>query len=171
MQCEGVQTESLDALLSVAIQCVSSGPEERPTMHRVVQILESEVMTPCPSDFYDSSSDWNPSQKKNQNFLSFLILCLLSATALLHMIKWRKLRRRKRDSQSLPSYISIFIYSFFYCRLQKTTKCTLSISSSKSEATGLQQVGIFILQGFLFSTSVWAIHSPHPPPMGVLFFF
>ncbi|KAK4486261.1 hypothetical protein RD792_008931 [Penstemon davidsonii] len=56
-QCEGVQVESLDALLSIAIQCVSSGPEDRPTMHRVVQILESEVMTPCPSDFYDSSSD------------------------------------------------------------------------------------------------------------------
>ncbi|XP_048319456.1 LRR receptor-like serine/threonine-protein kinase FEI 1 [Ziziphus jujuba] len=56
-QCEGVQSESLDALLSVAIQCVSSSPEDRPTMHRVVQLLESEVMTPCPSDFYDSNSD------------------------------------------------------------------------------------------------------------------
>lgn len=55
--CEGVQQESLDALLSVAMQCVSSSPEERPTMHRVVQVLESEVMTPCPSDFYDSNSD------------------------------------------------------------------------------------------------------------------
>ncbi|WCJ20525.1 Leucine-rich repeat protein kinase family protein [Euphorbia peplus] len=55
--CEGVQTESLDALLSVATQCVSSVPEERPTMHRVVQLLESEVMTPCPSDFYDSNSE------------------------------------------------------------------------------------------------------------------
>ncbi|XP_043695111.1 LRR receptor-like serine/threonine-protein kinase FEI 1 isoform X2 [Telopea speciosissima] len=55
--CEGVQAESLDALLSVAIQCVSSIPEDRPTMHRVVQLLESEVMTPCPSDFYDSNSD------------------------------------------------------------------------------------------------------------------
>lgn len=55
--CEGVQTESLDALISVATQCVSSNPDERPTMHRVVQILESEVMTPCPSDLYDSSSD------------------------------------------------------------------------------------------------------------------
>ncbi|XP_058777577.1 LRR receptor-like serine/threonine-protein kinase FEI 2 [Vicia villosa] len=52
--CEGVQVESLDALLSVAIQCVSSSPEDRPTMHRVVQLLESEVVTPCPSDFYDS---------------------------------------------------------------------------------------------------------------------
>ncbi|KAL7150588.1 hypothetical protein ABFS83_05G123400 [Erythranthe nasuta] len=57
LHCERVQAESLDALLSIAMQCVSSVPDERPTMHRVVQILESEVMTPCPSDFYDSSSD------------------------------------------------------------------------------------------------------------------
>lgn len=57
VQCEGVQLESLDALLSVAIQCVSSSPEDRPTMHRVIQMLESEVMTPCPSDYYDSNSD------------------------------------------------------------------------------------------------------------------
>ncbi|KAM7250682.1 hypothetical protein ACFE04_022565 [Oxalis oulophora] len=54
LNCEGVQSESFDALLSVAIQCVSSNPEDRPTMHRVIQLLESEVMTPCPSDFYDS---------------------------------------------------------------------------------------------------------------------
>ncbi|CAE6031306.1 unnamed protein product [Arabidopsis arenosa] len=54
--CEGVERESLDALLSIATKCVSSSPDERPTMHRVVQLLESEVMTPCPSDFYDSSS-------------------------------------------------------------------------------------------------------------------
>ncbi|CAN7061944.1 unnamed protein product [Brassica rapa subsp. trilocularis] len=55
--CQGVETESLDALLSIATKCVSSSPDERPTMHRVVQLLESEVMTPCPSEFYDSSSD------------------------------------------------------------------------------------------------------------------
>ncbi|RWR87248.1 LRR receptor-like serine/threonine-protein kinase FEI 1 isoform X1 [Cinnamomum micranthum f. kanehirae] len=55
--CEGVRTESLDALLSVAIQCVSSSPEDRPTMHRVVLVLDSEVMTPCPSDFYESNSE------------------------------------------------------------------------------------------------------------------
>lgn len=55
--CEGVRAESLDALISIAIQCVSSNPDDRPTMHRVVQVLESEVMTPCPSDFYDSSSE------------------------------------------------------------------------------------------------------------------
>ncbi|AQL07786.1 Putative leucine-rich repeat receptor-like protein kinase family protein [Zea mays] len=54
LNCEGVHTETLDALLSLAKQCVSSLPEERPTMHRVVQMLESDVVTPCPSDFYDS---------------------------------------------------------------------------------------------------------------------
>ncbi|XP_023768631.1 LRR receptor-like serine/threonine-protein kinase FEI 1 [Lactuca sativa] len=56
-ECEGVEAETSDALLSVAIQCVSPSPEDRPTMDRVVKTLESEVMTPCPSDFYDSSSD------------------------------------------------------------------------------------------------------------------
>ncbi|CAI9771655.1 unnamed protein product [Fraxinus pennsylvanica] len=55
--CDGVQAESLDTLLSIANQCVSSGPEDRPTMHRVVQILESEITNPCPSDFYDLNSD------------------------------------------------------------------------------------------------------------------
>ncbi|XP_022851261.1 LRR receptor-like serine/threonine-protein kinase FEI 1 isoform X3 [Olea europaea var. sylvestris] len=55
--CEGVQSESLDTLLSIANRCVSSGPEDRPTMHRVVQILESEITTTFPSDFYDSNSD------------------------------------------------------------------------------------------------------------------
>ncbi|KAK1273960.1 LRR receptor-like serine/threonine-protein kinase FEI 1 [Acorus gramineus] len=55
--CEGVQGESLDALLLVASQCISSSPDDRPTMHRVVQVLESEVMTPCPSDYYDSNSE------------------------------------------------------------------------------------------------------------------
>ncbi|KAJ0716115.1 putative protein kinase RLK-Pelle-LRR-XIIIa family [Helianthus annuus] len=57
VNCAGVESATLDAVLSLAIQCVSSTPEERPTMHRVVQTLESEIMTPCPSDFYDSSSD------------------------------------------------------------------------------------------------------------------
>ncbi|KAL1556936.1 LRR receptor-like serine/threonine-protein kinase FEI 1 [Salvia divinorum] len=57
LHCERVQAETFDALLAVAAQCVSSCPEDRPTMQQVVQILESEIMTPCPSDFYDSSSD------------------------------------------------------------------------------------------------------------------
>ncbi|PWA84313.1 serine/threonine/dual specificity protein kinase, catalytic domain-containing protein [Artemisia annua] len=55
--CEGVEAETVDPLLSVAILCVSTSPEDRPTMHMVVKTLESDVMTPCPSDFYDSSSD------------------------------------------------------------------------------------------------------------------
>ncbi|GLJ12606.1 hypothetical protein SUGI_0194480 [Cryptomeria japonica] len=56
-RCGGVQSESFEAMLQVAIQCVSASPENRPTMHRALQILESEVMSPCPSDFYDSNSE------------------------------------------------------------------------------------------------------------------
>ncbi|XP_011625311.1 LRR receptor-like serine/threonine-protein kinase FEI 1 isoform X1 [Amborella trichopoda] len=55
--CEGVQEESFDALLSIAINCVSSNVKERPTMHRVVHMLEFEVLAPCPSDFSYSSFD------------------------------------------------------------------------------------------------------------------
>ncbi|PWA60021.1 hypothetical protein CTI12_AA386640 [Artemisia annua] len=54
---EGVESEILNALLSLAIQCVSSTPEDRSTMYRVVQTLESEIMTLYPSDFSDSASD------------------------------------------------------------------------------------------------------------------
>ena len=53
-KCEGVNMESLDALLQVATQCLSPMPENRPTMHEVVKMLEAEIMSPCPSDFYDS---------------------------------------------------------------------------------------------------------------------
>ncbi|KAH0644303.1 hypothetical protein KY284_032187 [Solanum tuberosum] len=51
--CRLVKTESLDALLSVATQCVSSNPEERPTMQTIVQIIDT-IVSPCPSD---SNSD------------------------------------------------------------------------------------------------------------------
>ncbi|KAG5589188.1 hypothetical protein H5410_039702 [Solanum commersonii] len=43
-----VDTESLDALLSVATQCVSSNPEERPTMQTIVQIIDT-IVSPCPA--------------------------------------------------------------------------------------------------------------------------
>ncbi|WMV40413.1 hypothetical protein MTR67_033798 [Solanum verrucosum] len=51
--CRLVKTESLDALLSVATQCVSSNPEERPTMQIIVQIIDT-IVSPCPSN---SNSD------------------------------------------------------------------------------------------------------------------
>lgn len=90
-QCEGIQAESLDALLSIAIQCVSSAPEDRPTMHRVVQILESEVTTPCPSDFYDSSSEWKASNEGRTNlFGTEWFYCLIQPKwASKHMQKHR----------------------------------------------------------------------------------
>lgn len=87
-QCEGVQTESLDALLSIAIQCVSSAPEDRPTMHRVVQILESEVTTPCPSDFYDSGSDWRELQRRDKEI--FYVRGIASVASHKLNSKWSK---------------------------------------------------------------------------------
>nr|QAS62473.1 LRR receptor-like kinase family protein [Sedum alfredii] len=55
--CGFVPSERLDALLSIAILCVSPNAEARPTMHRLLQVLESEVMTPWPSELYDLNSD------------------------------------------------------------------------------------------------------------------
>ncbi|MCO5596574.1 hypothetical protein L7F22_050639 [Adiantum nelumboides] len=55
--CEGVLTESLEGLLQIATLCLSPMPDDRPTMHEVVKMLEAEILSPCPSDFYDSNSD------------------------------------------------------------------------------------------------------------------
>lgn len=80
--CEGVQGESLDTLLSIANQCVSSGPDDRPTMHRVVQILESEITTPCPSDFYDSNSEWRLNcEMKRGDIFAIIIRCFVQQNA------------------------------------------------------------------------------------------
>eukprot|EP01018_Ginkgo_biloba_P001409 Gb_27837 [translate_table: standard] len=49
--------ESMEAVLQIVVRCIASIPEERPTMNRVVQMLEAEIMSPCPSDFYDSNSE------------------------------------------------------------------------------------------------------------------
>ena len=105
--CEGVQVESLDALLSVAIQCVSSSPEDRPTMHRVVQVLESEVMTPCPSDFYDSSCDWNPFSDSEDMFE------FTSITAASGKNKEAMHKHEKEGLESAAALYLHFIRSFF----------------------------------------------------------
>ncbi|KAH7428068.1 hypothetical protein KP509_10G074200 [Ceratopteris richardii] len=56
-RCEGVSPESLEALLQIATLCLCPMPDDRPTMHEVVKMLEAEMMSPYPSDFYDSNSD------------------------------------------------------------------------------------------------------------------
>ncbi|KAK9036463.1 hypothetical protein V6N11_078464 [Hibiscus sabdariffa] len=57
-RCNDADMETLEAILEVAAKCTDANPDERPTMNQVVQLLEQEVMSPCPSDFYDSHSDY-----------------------------------------------------------------------------------------------------------------
>ncbi|KAA3475806.1 LRR receptor-like serine/threonine-protein kinase FEI 1 [Gossypium australe] len=57
-RCNDADMETLEAILEVAAKCTDANPDERPTMSQVVQLLEQEVMSPCPSDFYDSHSDY-----------------------------------------------------------------------------------------------------------------
>lgn len=55
--CEAMQIESLEAMLCIAMRCTKPTPEERPTMQMVVKMLESEIMSPCSTDFYESNSE------------------------------------------------------------------------------------------------------------------
>lgn len=57
-RCNDADMETLEAILELAAKCTDANPDERPTMSQVVQLLEQEVMSPCPSDFYDSHSDY-----------------------------------------------------------------------------------------------------------------
>lgn len=57
-RCSDADTETLEAILEIAARCTDANPEERPTMNQVLQLLEQEVMSPCPSDFYESQSDY-----------------------------------------------------------------------------------------------------------------
>ncbi|KAK8587423.1 hypothetical protein V6N13_086410 [Hibiscus sabdariffa] len=57
-RCNDTDIETLEAILEVAAKCTDANPDERPTMNQVVQLLEQEVMSPCPSDFYDSHSEY-----------------------------------------------------------------------------------------------------------------
>jgi len=79
-RCGRVPRDSIEAVLEIAARCIAANPEERPTMNRVVQMLEEETMSPnsrefcpivntvvqmleeetmspCHSEFYDSCSD------------------------------------------------------------------------------------------------------------------
>ncbi|KAL8150710.1 hypothetical protein V2J09_020518 [Rumex salicifolius] len=57
-RCNDADIETLEAFLDIAARCTDSNPDERPTMNQVLQLLEQEVMSPCPSDFYESQSDY-----------------------------------------------------------------------------------------------------------------
>lgn len=58
-RCRDADVETVEAVLEIAARCTDSNPDDRPTMQQVLQFLEQEVMSPCPSDFYESHSDYS----------------------------------------------------------------------------------------------------------------
>ncbi|KAG5618231.1 hypothetical protein H5410_018055 [Solanum commersonii] len=58
--CRDADAETVEAIIEIAARCTDANPDDRPTMQQVLQYLEQEVMSPCPSDFYDEShSDYS----------------------------------------------------------------------------------------------------------------
>ncbi|KAK9995953.1 hypothetical protein SO802_020639 [Lithocarpus litseifolius] len=57
-RCKDADIETVEAVLEIAARCTDAIPDDRPSMNQVVQLLEQEVMSPCPSDFYESHSDY-----------------------------------------------------------------------------------------------------------------
>ncbi|XP_015577706.1 LRR receptor-like serine/threonine-protein kinase FEI 2 [Ricinus communis] len=58
-RCSDADLESVEAILEIAARCTDANPDDRPTMNQALQLLEQEVMSPCPSDFYESQSDYS----------------------------------------------------------------------------------------------------------------
>ncbi|KAI4336044.1 hypothetical protein L6164_014620 [Bauhinia variegata] len=56
-RCSDADLGSVEAVLELAARCTDANPDERPSMNQVLQLLEQEVMSPCPSDFYETHSD------------------------------------------------------------------------------------------------------------------
>ncbi|XP_034215779.1 LRR receptor-like serine/threonine-protein kinase FEI 1 isoform X2 [Prunus dulcis] len=56
-RCTDADSETVEAILEIAARCTDANPDDRPSMNQVLQLLEQEVMSPCPSDFYESHSD------------------------------------------------------------------------------------------------------------------
>ncbi|ONI08562.1 hypothetical protein PRUPE_5G185500 [Prunus persica] len=56
-RCTDADSETVEAILEIAARCTDANPDDRPSMSQVLQLLEQEVMSPCPSDFYESHSD------------------------------------------------------------------------------------------------------------------
>ncbi|CAL0330643.1 unnamed protein product [Lupinus luteus] len=56
-RCRDADVGSLEVLLDVAARCTDANADDRPSMNQVLQIMEQEIMSPCPSEFYESHSD------------------------------------------------------------------------------------------------------------------
>ncbi|XP_023515677.1 LRR receptor-like serine/threonine-protein kinase FEI 2 [Cucurbita pepo subsp. pepo] len=58
-RCKNADVETLEAILEIAARCTNGNPAMRPTMNQVLQLLEREVMSPCPSNYSESHSDYS----------------------------------------------------------------------------------------------------------------
>ncbi|KAF7838414.1 LRR receptor-like serine/threonine-protein kinase FEI 1 [Senna tora] len=56
-RCHDADAGTVEVIIELAARCTDANPDDRPSMSRVLQVLEQEVMSPCPSDFYESHSD------------------------------------------------------------------------------------------------------------------
>ncbi|XP_057420904.1 LRR receptor-like serine/threonine-protein kinase FEI 1 [Lotus japonicus] len=56
-RCTDADAGTLEVILELAARCTDANADDRPSMNQVLQLLEQEVMSPCPSDFYESHSD------------------------------------------------------------------------------------------------------------------
>lgn len=54
--CKDANAETVELILEIAAKCTEADPESRPTMNRVLQMLEEEV-SPCLTEFYETHSD------------------------------------------------------------------------------------------------------------------
>lgn len=57
-KCTDATIETVEAVIEIASRCTDANPVERPSMSWVLQMLE-EVLSPCPSEFYESQSDYS----------------------------------------------------------------------------------------------------------------
>lgn len=55
-KCDGMDVETVEAVLDIAARCTNANPDNRPSMNKIMQMLE-EVTSPCLSEFYESHSD------------------------------------------------------------------------------------------------------------------
>ncbi|XP_061364611.1 LRR receptor-like serine/threonine-protein kinase FEI 1 [Gastrolobium bilobum] len=56
-RCTDADAGTLEVILELAARCTDANADDRPSMNEVLQLLEQEVMSPCPSEFYESHSD------------------------------------------------------------------------------------------------------------------
>ncbi|RDY11901.1 LRR receptor-like serine/threonine-protein kinase FEI 1 [Mucuna pruriens] len=56
-RCTDADAGTLEVILELAASCTDGNADDRPSMNQVLQLLEQEVMSPCPTEFYESHSD------------------------------------------------------------------------------------------------------------------